>query len=71
MKTKSPLDYLKNIKPVKYDLAIEPDLTAQTFNASVVIDIKITEPTNKIYLHSKELTIGAVFIREITKIKKI
>ncbi len=71
MKTKSPFRLPKNIKPVKYDLVIDPDLTAQTFSASVVIDIKITEPTNKIYLHSKELTIGAVFIREITKSKKI
>jgi hypothetical protein len=37
---------------------------------AVVIDITINEPTNKIYLHSKELTIGAVFIREILKSKK-
>ncbi len=67
---KSPFRLPKYIKPVKYDLAIEPDLTAQTFSATVVIDIVINEPTNKIYLHSKELTIGTVFIREIVKSKK-
>lgn len=71
MKKNLPFRLPKAIRPTKYHLSIEPDLVAQTFAGTLTIDIKIAEPSNKIYLHAKDLTIGVVFIRSIQSKDKI
>ena len=66
-KSNPPFRLPDTIRPMKYNLTIEPDLVAQIFSGTLTIDIKIEKKTNKIYLHSKDLVMGVVFIREIKK----
>ena len=47
----------KNVKPVRYDLTLIPDLVDFTFSGSESIDIAILEPTSEIVLNCAEIDI--------------
>jgi puromycin-sensitive aminopeptidase len=47
------------VEPRRYDLTISPDLDASTFEGRVVISVDVLEPTDRIVLHAKGLTIHA------------
>lgn len=62
LKNKSPFRLPAHIIPKEYTLLIESDLVSQTFTGTVTIDVNILKNTDKIYLHSKNLTITNAFI---------
>ncbi|KAI8840363.1 peptidase family M1-domain-containing protein [Chytriomyces cf. hyalinus JEL632] len=45
------------LKPINYDLWLQPDLTSFTFDGTVAISVSVHQDTNKVVLNSKELTI--------------
>ena len=47
----------KNVKPVRYDLTLIPDLVDFTFSGCESIDIAILEPTSEIVLNCAEIGI--------------
>lgn len=53
----------RHIKPRHYDLQMFPDLEQQTFSGQVGIDITISEPTDYIVLHSKQLAITETLVK--------
>src|SRR5262245_44238521 len=46
------------VRPHRYDLTITPDLDASTFTGTVSIDLEVTEPTDTVILHAKDLVVG-------------
>ena len=46
-----------NVRPTRYALNLEPDLTTFKFDGYVTIDLEVEEPTSEITLNSAELTI--------------
>ncbi len=60
----SPFRLPDYIRPTNYHLVIEPDLTAQIYSGSVTIDVEVSKKTDTIFLHSKELNILTVFVRQ-------
>lgn len=57
---KSTSDFYRlptNVRPILYQLEMEPDFDTETFNGSVKITLSITASTNDIVLHSYLLDI--------------
>ncbi|HEV7523857.1 MAG TPA: M1 family aminopeptidase [Acidimicrobiia bacterium] len=50
--------------PRRYELLIAPDLDASTFSGEVVIALELTEPTDTIVLHTKDLDVALVELRQ-------
>ena len=50
------------VVPISYDLTLNPNLGAGTFDGEVSISLQINEPTNTVTLHSNGLNIGEVRI---------
>ncbi|TQB73341.1 Aminopeptidase 2 mitochondrial [Monascus purpureus] len=46
-----------NVKPVHYDLTLEPDFEKFTYDGTVVIDLQVAEDTTSISLNSNEIDI--------------
>ncbi|RJE21269.1 Aminopeptidase [Aspergillus sclerotialis] len=46
-----------NVKPVHYDLTLEPNFEKFTYDGTVIIDLDVTEDTNSISLNSNEIDI--------------
>ena len=46
-----------NVKPVKYQITLEPNMEAFTFKGQESIDIEILEPTDSITLNSVEIEV--------------
>lgn len=46
-----------DVIPLSYELKMIPDLKTFTFSGEAEIKVRVNNPTNKIELHSKELTI--------------
>jgi len=53
----------KTVKPLNYNLTIEPDLNALTFKGRVAIDLVILQATDKITLHSLGLHLSGVLLK--------
>ena len=47
-------------RPRRYELLIAPDLDTSTFAGEVVISLELTEPTDTIVLHAKDLDVSLV-----------
>ena len=47
----------RDVRPVRYDLALTPDLEAFTFEGQVSIDVEILEPTSRIVLNCAEIDV--------------
>ena len=52
-----------SVTPAHYDLHLEPDLNAETFNGSVSIELAVHEECDEIILNAKELEFGAAALR--------
>ncbi|GEQ69240.1 hypothetical protein JCM33374_g2911 [Metschnikowia sp. JCM 33374] len=46
-----------NVKPLRYDLTLEPDFDKFTFNGDLSIDLQVNEPSTEITLNSIEIDI--------------
>ncbi|XP_055614924.1 aminopeptidase A isoform X1 [Toxorhynchites rutilus septentrionalis] len=55
----------RHITPRHYELLLHPDLDQQTFAGRVGIDIIISEPTDYIVLHSKQLLITDTLLKRL------
>ncbi|KAJ5633658.1 hypothetical protein N7528_001500 [Penicillium herquei] len=51
-----------NVKPVHYDLTLEPNFKKFTYDGSVVIDLNVNEDTDFISLNSNEITIHSATV---------
>lgn len=62
-----------NVKPIHYDIILEPDFDKFTFDGQVVIDLDIAEKSNTVSLHTFEIKIREVKLsiveRDITIIQ--
>jgi puromycin-sensitive aminopeptidase len=47
------------VVPRRYDLRLEPDLTAATFTGRVVITVEVREPVSEVFLNAAELRVSA------------
>ncbi len=56
-----------HIKPLKYQLQIQPDLESGAFQGSESITVQIMEPTSSITLHSAELEILSAEVESVNK----
>jgi len=65
MKSKS-VRLSKYVIPVKYDIQLRPDLENFTFEGVETISLSVLQKTRTITLHSKELEIGTVRLRELS-----
>ena len=52
------------VLPVHYDLTLEPDLEAGTFDGVVVITLEVTEPTTSVVLNAAELEVNSARLEE-------
>ncbi|XP_045065055.1 glutamyl aminopeptidase-like isoform X2 [Coregonus clupeaformis] len=48
------------VKPVHYDLHLEPDLTTDLYTGSVSVHLEVRRPTRHLWLHIRETFISAV-----------
>ena len=53
----------KTVKPLNYNITIEPDLNALTFKGRIAIDLIVLQNTDKITLHSLGLCLSAVLLK--------
>ncbi|KAI9037006.1 M1 family metallopeptidase [Aspergillus affinis] len=51
-----------NVKPVHYDLTLEPNFEAFTYDGSVVIDLQVAEDTTFVSLNTNEIDIHAATV---------
>ena len=63
----------QNIRPVKYDLTLEPNLTDFTFRGQEAVDVQLIEPSSSITLNCVEIGIHscAVVVEDGTRISPI
>lgn len=55
-----------SIKPIHYDLTLEPHFEDATYDGEVTIRLSALEEANQITLHSEDLNITAAFIRHLS-----
>src|SRR4051794_33444187 len=48
----------RSVRPVRYDLTIEPDLSSSVFTGRVAITVTVDEPTRDIVLNARDLDLG-------------
>ncbi len=48
----------RTVVPSRYDLTLEPDLDAGTFDGAVAVALEVVEPVTEIVLNTNELTLG-------------
>jgi aminopeptidase N len=61
----------QDMLPSHYDLELVPDLTTLTFSATVAISVTVTNKTNSVTLHAKELVIESASISESSSLVEI
>src|SRR5262249_42624797 len=54
----NPYRLPRTLVPGRYDLRLEPDLTAATFRGRVGIAVTVHEPVTEVYLNAAELTVA-------------
>jgi tricorn protease interacting factor F2/3 len=50
----------KDVKPIKYYIKLDVDINNLEYKGEETIEIDIVKPTNKIYLHSKDIKIELI-----------
>ena len=50
------------VRPLRYELVIAPDLDAASFRGEVTIEVEITAPTDRVVMHSLDLDIDSASI---------
>jgi alanyl aminopeptidase len=53
-----------NVKPTKYDIELTVDPSQASYSGRVSIDVNISEPTNTIWLHGKDLDVSEVYLTD-------
>ena len=51
-----------NIRPIKYEIKLQPDLDKFTFQGQETISIRIIEPTSEILLNAVELQVQSAIL---------
>lgn len=54
-----------NVKPLRYDLTLEPDFSAFTFAGHLAIDLQVNDPTSTITVNSLEIEIHEASVNNI------
>ena len=52
----------RHVRPTRYELRLEPDLTTLTFAGEQTVTLEVAEPTSQIVLNAVELTIDEATI---------
>ena len=52
----------RHVRPLRYEIRLEPNLDAATFAGRVVIEADVSESTRLIALNAKDLRIDTVFV---------
>ncbi|XP_035897097.1 glutamyl aminopeptidase isoform X1 [Anopheles stephensi] len=60
----------RHIRPVHYELWLQPDLQRETFTGRVGIELNVSESTNYLVLHSKKLNISETVLRALAADEK-
>lgn len=60
----NPFRLPRTVRPVRYELTLEPDLSAATFSGEVKIDLVVSEPTAVISCNALELDVLAAELTE-------
>jgi puromycin-sensitive aminopeptidase len=58
----NPYRLPRTVVPKRYELTLEPDLAAASFTGTVVIDVDVREPVDRIVLNAIELGIDSVSV---------
>lgn len=53
----------EHVRPLHYQVHIAPALEAGTFSGSVNVELAFAKPTDRIFLHAVDITVGAATIR--------
>ena len=54
----------QNVRPLKYNISLEPDLETFTFAGVMHIDLEINTPTNRVVMNAAELDINSALIHQ-------
>ena len=46
-----------NVRPIRYDITLDPDLSDFTFQGKETIEIEVVDPTDTVTLNSIEITV--------------
>lgn len=57
----------EHVKPIQYDLFLNPDLQTGTYNGNETITLQVSSETNEILLHSHNLNITEVIFKADSK----
>jgi len=58
----NPFRLPRTVLPQRYQVELEPDLSAATFTGSVTIEANVTTSTDEIVMNAKELTVSTVSV---------
>lgn len=58
----SPYRLPKNVIPERYEIGLAPDLESKTSKGSVLVDVRVVEPTSEIWLNAAELEVKGALI---------
>ena len=61
----------KFIKPIRYDIELEPNLTSKVVKGIEKLIFRVTEETNFIVFHSKNITITSRTINELLNVERM
>ncbi|MCU1353166.1 MAG: putative aminopeptidase, partial [Acidimicrobiales bacterium] len=50
------------VRPSRYDLVLEPDLEAATFQGTEAVEVTVAEPVTEIVLHARHLTVSEAWL---------
>lgn len=56
----------RHVRPHRYELRLDPDLTSATFSGVVTIALSVTQSTSTVILNAVDLTISSVTLAETT-----
>lgn len=57
----------RNVLPSRYELTLTPNFETMSFSADLRIEVTVAKPTRQVILHSKELVLESIQIKQGTK----
>src|SRR5882762_11637376 len=61
----------KTVAPVHYSLDLQPNLEALTVAGSMVIDIEVREPTDRLVLNAVDMTFSSALLDGVAPVRSI